>query len=106
MSATADTTSTRYKLDSHTLHIIQQGDLGWLVWLNNDVDFSGLCIGTGTTRTEAVASAVKALEDAVEVLQRPPMSKVCWMCNGSGSVQFYGCAHRTCSVCSGTGRLG
>jgi hypothetical protein len=45
----------------------------WQVWLNTEArhDFSGLAIGSGATRAEAVRTAVETLERAVEVLQGP-----------------------------------
>lgn len=51
-------------------------DAGWIVWLNPDsTPDTGLCVGFGGTRDEAVADAVKALEWAVAKLQQPgPLS--------------------------------
>lgn len=46
------------------LHVCYVGG-GWEVWLNRaSVDFDGLVIGTGETRDEAIAEAVRALEAA------------------------------------------
>lgn len=59
-------------VDGHLLHIFKRDD-EWDIWLNTeDLCFTGLCIGTGKTRDEAVAQAVRALEAAVEELQKPP----------------------------------
>ncbi len=60
-----------------SLHVFQRdedSDPPWLVWLNVDCDFTGLCIACGSTRDEAVADAVKGLEAAVARLQGPAWS--------------------------------
>jgi hypothetical protein len=53
------------------LHVFHEGD--WQVWLN-PYRFGhpdGLCVGTGDTRDEAVANAVKTLEEMTALLQQP-----------------------------------
>lgn len=59
------------QVDDCSLHIFEmRGE--WEVWLNNeDHDFTGLCVSIGTTRDEAIATAVRILEAAVEELQKP-----------------------------------
>lgn len=60
-------------IDGHRLHILQDFDGEWVVWLNTEVtDFDGLVIGTGRTRDEAVAAAVKTAEAIEANLQGPP----------------------------------
>jgi len=49
---------------------------GWQVWITLDghdpiEDAFGFIVGTGDTRDEAVAAAVKDLEAAIEELQQP-----------------------------------
>ena len=69
MSATI--TQDRYRVGSRSLHVVQQGDLGWVVWLNvEDIDFSGLMLAFGPTRQDAVRGAIRTLETCVEVLER------------------------------------
>lgn len=59
-------------VEDHLLHVCEMGD-GWEVWINcEDADFTGLCVGWGATRDDAVARAVRALEAVVEKLQGPP----------------------------------
>jgi len=64
----------RLTTPDNVLHIAQHRNGGWAVWLNSEIgdDYSGLCIGCGQTRDEAVSNAVGALEAAVEALQQPP----------------------------------
>jgi hypothetical protein len=60
--------------DGAWLHVFAEDESedDWSVWLNaGDTDFSGMCIGTGATRDEAVADAVNGLEEAVARLQGP-----------------------------------
>lgn len=58
------------EVKGHLLHVFQR-DGEWNVWLNTeDMCFTGLCIGIGASRDEAVRQAVAALEAATEVLQR------------------------------------
>lgn len=65
-----DPDGTSTLVAGHLIHIFRNGD--WEVWVNcEDQNFSGLCVGTGSTRDEAVAEAVTALEAIVELLQRP-----------------------------------
>ncbi len=59
-------------IERHLLHVYEQGG-EWHVWLNcEDMDFTGLCLGLGATRDEAVEQAVQALEAITEKLQGPP----------------------------------
>jgi hypothetical protein len=60
--------------ESPELHIYQdKHDSEFVVWLNTGTaDHDGLCIGSGPSRQEAVASAVAVLEWAERVLQGPP----------------------------------
>lgn len=70
--------SDRYLTEdrSQSLHIHQQGDLGWAVWLNiEDIDYSGACIGVGETRNDAVGKAVRKLEELAEILLRQGAGK-------------------------------
>ncbi len=58
-------------IDGHLVHVFTEGR-EWCVWLNTeDTEFSGLCIGVGATRDEAVAQAVKVCEAVAAHLQRP-----------------------------------
>lgn len=55
------------------LRIFDDALYGWQVWLDAEVDdFSGLCIGAGATRDDALADAVRKLEEALCILQEPP----------------------------------
>lgn len=65
-------TNDRYRAGSKSLHITEQGDLGWVVWLNvEDIDFSGLLIGSGPTRKDAIHAAIRTLQTSIEILERP-----------------------------------
>lgn len=56
-------------VDGHLVHVFQR-DSEWCVWVNTeDMDFTGLCIGVGTTRDKAVQQAVTALEAITAHLQ-------------------------------------
>lgn len=58
-------------VEGHLVHVCEIGG-EWEVWLNcEDADFTGVCIGVGDTRDEAVAQAVKVLEAAAAHLQQP-----------------------------------
>lgn len=62
----------RFSLDTgHTLHVYYDGLAGsYDVWLNTEVaDFDGVCIATGSTLAEAIASAKTALQLALAQLQ-------------------------------------
>lgn len=55
----------------HRIHVYEDNAC-WYVWLNTEVqDFDGLCLGTGSTRNDAIEDAVAALEGIIEALQRP-----------------------------------
>ncbi len=59
-------------VEGHLVHVFQENGRHWQVWVNTeDLEFTGLCVGTGETRDEAIAVAVKALEAIVEHLQSP-----------------------------------
>ena len=59
-------------IENHLVHVLKSGG-DWEVWVNcEDADFTGLCVGVGSTRDLAVGQAVKALEAVVEFLQSPP----------------------------------
>lgn len=104
MSATVE--QTRYRVGSRSLHITQQGDLGWVCWLNvEDIDFSGLMLASGATRQDAVSEACRVLQTCIDVLERPPMS-ICWLCGGKGYTYEEYVFRVACKVCNGTGRLG
>lgn len=115
MSATT-TPQERYQAGSRSLHITEQGDLGWVVWLNiDDVDFSGLLLGSGATRADAVHAAIRTLQTCVEVLERPPVEVMCSECHGHGVIgqlsmrpSEWGFEHSyvqgTCTMCHGTGK--
>ena len=65
--------SERYIHNEQSLHVHEQADLGWAVWLNiEDIDYSGLCLAVGKTRGDAVHAAIRQLEGLAAVLQRPP----------------------------------
>lgn len=70
MSATIE--QARYRAGSKTLHVVQQGDLGWTCWLNvEDIDFSGLMLSCGATRQDAVREACRVLQSCIDILERP-----------------------------------
>lgn len=55
---------------AHRLHVFQDIDDVWVVWLNTEAsDFDGLILGMGGTRDEAVAQAVAVMESAERLLQ-------------------------------------
>jgi hypothetical protein len=56
------------------LHIFEdEGGAGWAVWFNTEVsNFDGLCIGTGTTRAEALQVATNVLTDALKQIEERP----------------------------------
>jgi hypothetical protein len=69
--ASSNAYPSRLTTAGNRVHVFER-DGEWDVWLNTeDMDFTGLCIGSGETREAAVADAVAALEAAVEILQRP-----------------------------------
>ena len=70
MSATIE--QTRYRVGSKSLHVVQQGDLGWTCWLNvEDIDFSGLMLASGPTRADAIGEACRVLQACIDILERP-----------------------------------
>jgi hypothetical protein len=79
IQSTNDQASRRFPptlIEGHLVHVCQWGCDDWQVWLNTEVaDFDGLCIGSGSTRDEALAVAVKALEAVVDFLQQPPRGR-------------------------------
>ena len=69
MSATIE--QHRYRVGSKSLHVLQQGDLGWVCWLDvEDIDFSGLMLSCGPTRADCVGEAMRVLQTCIEVLER------------------------------------
>lgn len=63
--------NTRIRLDSNVLHIRQEGDNDYEVWLNTESqDFDGLCIGCGSTEDAAMKDAEVVLLDAAFALQK------------------------------------
>ena len=48
----------------------------WQVWMDLDADFTGLCIGAGDTREDAIAVAEKELLDALQELRKGDEPKV------------------------------
>ena len=56
----------------HLVHVFRRGR-DWEVWLNTeDMNFTGLCICVGTTRSQAVTPAVAALTAVCEYLDGRP----------------------------------
>lgn len=69
-------TQDRYRVGSKSLHVVQQGDLGWVCWLNvEDIDFSGLMLSSGATRQDAVSEACRVLQACIDILERPPVQE-------------------------------
>lgn len=59
-------------VDGHLVHVFEE-DGHWCVWLNTeDMEFTGLCIGVGSTRDLALAQAVGVCEAVAAHLQGPP----------------------------------
>ena len=80
-------TTERYGTEPQLRIHCDDDSAAYEVWINPDgPEFSGLCIGTGDTRQEAVADAVKALEWALATLQETPApdakAQPCPRCNG------------------------
>lgn len=99
--------TTRYHTANHSLHVVES-EVGFSIWLNlHDIDYSGLCVGTGETRSQAVQAAISTLQTCIDVLERPPMNRaICWLCKGTQTQQIGGIEVLiTCRVCDGTGRL-
>ena len=70
MSATIE--QQRYRVGSKSLHVLQQGDLGWVCWLNvEDIDFSGLMLASGPTRADCIGEACRMLQSCIDILERP-----------------------------------
>lgn len=58
------------------LHIFEERDGGFRVWINTGVaDFDGICIGTGLTYDQAIADAVEVVEWMESMLQGPPPAR-------------------------------
>lgn len=56
-------------VEGHLVHVFEEGG-EFSVWLNTeDMAFTGLCIGVGKTREEAVAQAVAVCEAVGAYLQ-------------------------------------
>ena len=71
--------TTRYHTTNHSLHITES-EAGFSIWLNlHDIDYSGLCVGNGETRSEAVQAAISTLQTCIDVLERPPVQ--CPLCS-------------------------
>lgn len=68
--------SERYKVNpnGHVLHVTDyDGPYDWSVWLNTEVqDFDGICLASGSSRSETVASAIETVEAILNQLQQPP----------------------------------
>lgn len=57
-------------VEGHLVHVFEEAG-AWHVWLNTkDMEFTGLCIGVGASRDEAVAQAVTVLSAVALHLQQ------------------------------------
>jgi hypothetical protein len=63
-----------YEVQGLGLHVMQESEGHWVVWLEPEVGakYIGLCVGAGTTRDAAVTNAVTTLEEAAALLQETP----------------------------------